>query len=271
MANNALGLDGIRLSALTKASVVGKFVRDVTLGPNSKCADYDLLKNRSEVKCELGENFPPLSTKNSHASGDARNCNMNSCIDNVECAGGEDYSSLSTMKLLYDLDQQRQRKVKDLINERFRNMMKDSQIRQLEFDSKHQYLQHEIQAKVLQDEQLILRQLQEDEILADQRQQQLAQQHKKHTQRINELNEKIKEAERQKEAEEEERKIIKERKIQIDKVHHYYIEYRTKCEQIVEASRQCKDKQAFVAEFSDYASKLKSLNVAMDQLVGQCK
>ncbi|XP_021932276.1 uncharacterized protein LOC110835887 [Zootermopsis nevadensis] len=162
---------------------------------------------------------------------------MNSCIDNVECAGGADYSSLSTMKQLYDLDQQRRRRVKDSINEHFWNMVKDSQIRLMELHSKHQYLQHEIQAKVLRDEQLILCQLQEDKILANERQQQLAQQHKKHTQRINELNEKIKEAERQKEAEEEERKIIKERKIQIDKVHHYYIEYRTKCEQIVEASR----------------------------------
>lgn len=56
-------------------------------------------------------------------------------------------------------------------------------------------------------------------------------------QRINEWNEKIKEAERQKEAEEEERKRIKERKIQLDKMHQYQLEYRTKYEQIAEAAR----------------------------------
>jgi hypothetical protein len=34
--DNKMGLDGIRLSALTKASVVGRFITEVTLGPNSK-------------------------------------------------------------------------------------------------------------------------------------------------------------------------------------------------------------------------------------------
>ncbi|XP_021936108.1 uncharacterized protein LOC110837846, partial [Zootermopsis nevadensis] len=224
MANIALGLDAIRLSALRKASVVF---------PNSKCAVYDLLKNRSEEMCELSENFPSLSTKESYGSDVAINCNMNSCIDNVEFAGGEDYSSLSTLKQLYDMDQLRQRRVKDFINERIRNMVKVSQIRQMEFHSKYQCVQHEIQAKVLRYEQQILRQMQEDEILANERLQQLAQQYKKHTQHINE---KIKEAQRQKEPEEEERKIINERKIQIDKVHQYHIEYQTKCKQSVEAS-----------------------------------
>jgi hypothetical protein len=188
MQDITLGLDGLRLSALTKASVVSRLVTDVTLGPSSKCADYDLASNRSEGICELDErNHLSLSPKNqfsikTYASSAARNSNMNSSGDNVVSIESVDHSSLSTMKLLHDLNQQRQRRVKDLIKERFWNMEEDSQIRLLELYSKHQYLQREIQAKALQDEQLILHQLQEDEMLANQRQQQLAQEHKQHAQ-----------------------------------------------------------------------------------------
>jgi hypothetical protein len=146
-------------------------------------------------------------------------------------------------------------------------MEKDSRIRQLELESKYQCRRGEIEEKAHYEEQLILRQMQEDEICASQRQQQLAQEHRQHAQRMNEWIERMKEEEkRQKEAEEVERK-----RIQLNKLHQYQIQYRTKCEEIVEAAKQCKDRQAFVAKISRHTVKVKSLKEAMDQLITQCK
>jgi hypothetical protein len=55
---------------------------------------------------------------------------------------------------------------------------------------------------------------------------------------MNEWNEKIKEEEkRQKEVEEDERQRIKEKKMQLDKIHQYQLEYRTKYEQLAEAAK----------------------------------
>jgi hypothetical protein len=50
---------------------------------------------------------------------------------------------------------------------------------------------------------------------------------------MSEQNEKLKEEEkRQKEAEENERKIMKERKIQLGRLHQYQVAYQTVCEEI---------------------------------------
>jgi len=55
---------------------------------------------------------------------------------------------------------------------------------------------------------------------------------------MNEWNEKIKEEEkRQKEVEEDERQRIKEKKMHIDKIHQYQLEYRTKYEQLAETAK----------------------------------
>jgi hypothetical protein len=55
---------------------------------------------------------------------------------------------------------------------------------------------------------------------------------------MNEWNEKIKEEEkRQKEVEEDERRRIKEKKMNLDKIHQYQLEYRTKYEQLAEAAK----------------------------------
>jgi hypothetical protein len=55
---------------------------------------------------------------------------------------------------------------------------------------------------------------------------------------MNEWNEKIKEEEkRQKEVEEDERRRIKEKKMYIDKIHQYQLEYRTKYEQLAEVAK----------------------------------
>jgi len=55
---------------------------------------------------------------------------------------------------------------------------------------------------------------------------------------MNEWNEKIKEEEkRQKEVEEDERQRIKEKKMYIDKIHQYQLEYQTKYEQLAETDR----------------------------------
>lgn len=57
-------------------------------------------------------------------------------------------------------------------------------------------------------------------------------------QRVNEWNEKIKEEEkRQKEVEEDERRRIKEKKMHIDKIHQYQLEYRTIYEQLAETAK----------------------------------
>lgn len=175
-----MGLDGLQLSAVTKASVISKDVTEVTLGPNSKRANCRDVNNRSEGIYELDErNYVPVEDEFSikgHAS------NMNSGSDNLKSIEREDKSSRCLMKLMYEFNRQRQMGVKDLMNRRFLEMEKDSQIRQLEVQRKYQYLTYEIRAKVHHEEQLVLRQLQEDEILASQRQQQLAQEHRQHAQ-----------------------------------------------------------------------------------------
>jgi len=57
-------------------------------------------------------------------------------------------------------------------------------------------------------------------------------------QRMNEWNEKIKEEEkRQKEVEEDERRRIKEKKMHIDKIHQYQLEYRAKSDQLAETAK----------------------------------
>jgi hypothetical protein len=183
MEDIAVGLDRIRLSALTKAALISKDVTEVTLGPNSKHADCNDVNSRSKGMYELDErNYVPVKdefSNKSHAPNIASS-NMKSSSDSI--IEGECKSSRCLMKLTYELNRQRQMGVQDLMNRRFLEMEKDYQIRQLEVQRKYQYLMYEIKAKVHHQEQLILRQLQEDEILASQRQQQLAQEHRQHAQ-----------------------------------------------------------------------------------------
>jgi hypothetical protein len=55
---------------------------------------------------------------------------------------------------------------------------------------------------------------------------------------MNEWNEMIKEEEkRQTEVEEDERRRIKEKKMNLDKMHQYQLEYRSKYEQLAEAAK----------------------------------
>jgi hypothetical protein len=173
MQNIAMGLDAIELSAITKASVVSKVVKDVTLGPNSRGVICDDASYKSEGVYEVGEG-------NCLSRCVVRSSNMTS--SSVRSTETEDHSSRSIMKLMYELDQQRQMRVKDLIQTRFLKMEKDFQICQSELNIKYDYIQCEIEAKMLHEEQQILHQLQEDEILASQRQQQLAQEHRQHAQ-----------------------------------------------------------------------------------------
>lgn len=276
MQDSAVGLDGLQLSAITKASVISRDVTEVTLGPNSKHANCSDVNSKSEGIYELDErNYVPVEDEffiKSHAPNITASSSMNSGSDSLKSIEREDKSSRCLMKLMYEFNLRRQMGVKDLMNRRFLEMEKDSQIRQLEVQRKYQYLTYEIKAKAHHEEQLVVRQLQEDEILASQRQQQLAQEHRQHAQRMNEWNEKLKEEEkRQKEAEEDQRKRMKEKKIQLDRLHQYQLEYRTKYEEIVEAAKQCKDRQAFVAKVSCHTAKLKSLKEALDQLITRCK
>jgi septum formation inhibitor-activating ATPase MinD len=269
MENSAMGLDGIRLSAITKASVVSSDVTEVTLGPNRKCASSSY---------EVDErNCLPVEDEFSVESH-ARNItcsNINLGIDNIGSTEMEDKYSRCIMKLMSEIRSQQQMGVKELMNKRFLEMEKDSRIHRLdrlEVERKCQDLKCEIEATVLYEEQLVLRKLQEDETLASQRQQQLAQEHRQHAQRINEQNEKLKEEEkRQKEAEENERKRMKERKIQLGRLHQYQVAYQTICEEIAKAAEQCKDEQAFVAKVSGYTTELNNLKEAMNQLITRCK
>jgi len=175
MENIAVGLDAIELSAIAKASVVSKVVKDVTLGPNSKGVICDDASYKSDGVYEVDkENCLSLSP-----SG-MKHSNMTSSSNrSIE---REDHSSRSIMKLMHEQDQQRQMKVKELIQARFLQMQKDSLTRQSELNIKYDYIQCEIQAKKFREEQHILHQLQEDEILASQRQKQLAQEHRQRAQ-----------------------------------------------------------------------------------------
>jgi len=175
MQNIAVRLDAIELSAIAKASVVSKVVKDVTLGPNSKGVLCDDASCKSSGVFEVGKrNCLSLSP-----SVMRRSNTFSSSIRSIEREG---HSSRSIMKLIYELDQQRQMKVKDLIQAHFLQMEKDSLICQSELNIKYDYIQCQIEAKMFREEQQILHQLQEDEILASQRQQQLAQEHRQRAQ-----------------------------------------------------------------------------------------
>jgi hypothetical protein len=176
MENSEMGLDGIRLSAITKASVISSDVTEVTLGPNSECASSSYeVDERTRLPVE-GE----LSVERHARSGTSSNINVG--IDNIRSTEREDKYSRCVMKLMCEFRRQQQMGVNDLMNKRFLEMEKDSQIHRLEVERKCQDLKCEIEAKVLYNEQLVLRQLQEDETLASQRQQQLAQEHRQHAQ-----------------------------------------------------------------------------------------
>jgi hypothetical protein len=175
MQNIAVGLDAIELSAITKVSVISKVVKDVTLGPHSKGVVCDDASYKSGRVYEVGK----------------RNClSLSPCVvrsrnmtsGSVRSIEREDHSSRSVMKLMYELDQQRQMKVKDSIQARFLKMEEDSRICQSLLNIKYDYIRCEIEAKVLHVEQQILHQLQEDEMLASQRQQELAQEHRERAQ-----------------------------------------------------------------------------------------
>jgi hypothetical protein len=175
MQNIAVGMDLIEQSAIAKAAVVSKFVKDVTIGPNSKGVICDDASYKSDGVYEVGErNCLSLSPRV------MRRSNMiSSSIRSIE---REDNSSRSIMKLMYELDQQRQMKVRDSIQSRFLQMEKHSRICQSDLNIKYDYIQCEIEAKMFHEEQQILYQLQVDEILANQKQQQLAQEHRRHAQ-----------------------------------------------------------------------------------------
>lgn len=175
MQDTAVGLDAIELSAIAKASGVSRFVKDVTLGPNSKGVIYDDAGYKSDGVYEVGKRSCLSLSSYVMKSG-------NIITSSVRSIDREDHSSRSVMKLMKELDQQRQMEVKDVIRARFLKMDKDSRIYQSELKIKYDYIQCEIEAKMLHEEQQILHQLQEDEILASQRQQQLAQEHRQHAQ-----------------------------------------------------------------------------------------
>jgi hypothetical protein len=185
MENITKGLDEIRLSALIKASAISRDVTEVTLGPNSKCVNNSYANNRSEGIYKLDErNRLPAEDKFS-VKNYARNVtrsNMNVGIYNIRSIEREDKYSRYIMKLMYEIRHQQEMGVKDLMNKRFLEMEEDCQIHRLEVERKCQDLRCEIKGKVLYEEQLVLRQLQEDETLASQRQQQLAQEHRQHAQ-----------------------------------------------------------------------------------------
>jgi hypothetical protein len=176
MENSAMGLDGIRLSAISKASVVSSDVTEVTLGPNSKCASssYEVdERNCSPVEDEF--------SVESHAQN-VTSSNINLGIDNMGGTEREDKCSLCIMKLMCLIRHQQQMVVNDLMNKRLLKMEKNSQINRLEMERKCEDHKCELEAKVLYEEQLVLRKLQEEETLASQRQQQLAQEHRQHAQ-----------------------------------------------------------------------------------------
>jgi len=170
-----VGLDAIQISAIAKASAVKKAVKDVTLGPNSKGVICDEASYKSDGVCEMGKSnclsLSPSVMRHSNTTP--------SSIRSVET---EDHSSRVIKKLMYDLHQQQQMKVKDVIQARYLQMKKYSLNCQSELNIKYDYIQCENEAKRFREEQQIFHQLQEEEILASQRQQQLAQEHRQRAQ-----------------------------------------------------------------------------------------
>jgi hypothetical protein len=130
----------------------------------------------------MSENNPPCNSAENNsirncASDVAKNC-MNSIDNDV---GSTEIAYNSSRKLLRLLNEQRQMRVKDSIKEGFSKLEEDIRISNLELYSKHQDQQREIEeARARKYEELILRLLQEDESLANQRQQRLAQEREQH-------------------------------------------------------------------------------------------
>jgi hypothetical protein len=185
MEDCAVGLDGIQLSAITKAAAISRDVTEVTLGPYSKRANFSYVNNNKEGIYGLDErSFVPVEDEFS-IRGKAHNVtsnNINFGIYNQKSFDREDEYSRCIKKLLCEMSQQQQMAAKYLMMKRFLKMEKESQIRRLEMEKEYQVLRRQIEAKILNEEHLIERQLQEDAALASQRQQQLAEEHRQHAQ-----------------------------------------------------------------------------------------
>lgn len=180
-----MGLDGIRLSAITKAAAISRDVTEVTLGPYSKRANFSYGNNKNEGIYDLDErSFVPVEDEFSIRSKahNVTSNNMNLGIYKQRSIGREDEYSRCTKKLLHEMRQQQERGVKYLVMKRFLKMENESQIRRLEMEKECQVLRREMEAKVLNEERLIVHQLQEDATRASQRQHQLAQEHRQHAQ-----------------------------------------------------------------------------------------
>jgi hypothetical protein len=119
-------LDQFQLSVAFKASAVSKYVTEVTLGPNSKPASYADTNNRTEDTHKLSKEIRLAPSVKNHSplerylSNVKRGNNKNSNIETV------DYTSRANMKLMYELEKQRQMKVRNAIRKRWLGMQEDS-------------------------------------------------------------------------------------------------------------------------------------------------
>ncbi|KAJ9592389.1 hypothetical protein L9F63_015957 [Diploptera punctata] len=175
------GLDNLQISVLVKAAAIGKNVTNVTIGPNSssiKHNDSNIINDNN-----YAEKIKSFKGKNVYKFNIIEDNSVNSQSRSDECLV-LDNSSRSKLKLISEMEEERKMTVRNTIKERMIKMEENSKRCWLELNRKHQFQHRQNLAKLIQEEEMILRQQREEEILASQRQQQYAQEHRQHAQNL---------------------------------------------------------------------------------------
>ncbi|XP_067010642.2 mRNA export factor GLE1 [Anabrus simplex] len=256
-------LDDYQKNILMKASSLSNDVRDVTIGPKGRQTEVEF-KIRRPKKSSPKLMDPVVSReKNLKVSSLRRTAAEDSLVD---------ISTRTRMKLLHELELIRQQDLTDKMIQRMERLELVERAQREEMLHQHEMSLREKQSRLLQEEENILQQLHNEELMSIRRQEEMANAHKLHAKRIHELSQLISEAQqRQREAEEEERRRLTERKIQLDKIHQYQVDYRAKFQKIHDDMKSCKDRAALSAVTASHTAKIKNLNEAIEQLVKQCK
>lgn len=258
----------MKICAVSRACGISNDVHEVTIGPNSSysgsellpdtfCSTTDTIVNSGGSKSSTEESPVKISD-----SGKSKLL-TDQLLDNKKAR------TLRTYEVL--LEQQRQNEVKENLKYRYYlvNDMINEDLKELSI--RLESAQRKAEVKSLVEEHELWQQVQEEELLANKRQELLADEHRQKAQRLHDRNLMLKKAEQEEEeARQEEARKLAERKDRLNKIYAYQVDSRSKYQQLVEIFKQCKDKQAANAAFTNHAPKMKSLGEAMNQLIKQC-
>ncbi|KAK6638066.1 hypothetical protein RUM44_008491 [Polyplax serrata] len=268
----------MHLSALVKAVKISPGVKEVTLGINSPVlTDNDTTLHES-VRNKPGSNLsiPFCSTPKRNCS-DSNSKKLVKTISKVESVSPLlDNNNVpleniySHQKLLKEYEFQRRLTVDKVMRERIQNMYDTSKLIRDSMEHLKQTRQEEAITRRILLETKIISDIQEQEVLnKPKRAAQWEKDNLKEAQRIQERNQKVKEAEE--EAKKKSEAILLKRK-QIDKIlFSLQKEYNQEYRNVLEAFKLCKDKVAVTELSSNHSKELKDCALLCESILKKCK